>query len=300
MTCFRVYLVIIALVLGGCGAPPPAKNGVGAALFDPQKIAELEVKGAAPDGNISWTSLEVPAKPEFSPALAEQGKQFFARACAGCHGTEGKGDGPVPEKYKLNAAPADLTKPLQSIKIRSTAYSTAPADEDLFRTLTRGLPGTPMWSYRELSPSDRWALVAYIKTLSPQYATSTPRAEPLPQKLPDSPELRQLGAALFAKVCQNCHGNDGLGSPMMASDPSPGLRFARNGGAEMLGGSSEDDIARTLLTGFHTRSKMMSFKVYLYGDEPTAAEQKEGERKLWGAVHYTRELIAKQSANRKP
>src|SRR6185295_9059741 len=97
--------------------------------FDPAQIPELELKGAKPDGTVSWQSVKVLAKPEFTPEFVARGKAVFKKACAGCHGDGGKGDGPVPGKYNLTLAPADLTRPLASIKIRSTAYGTPPADE---------------------------------------------------------------------------------------------------------------------------------------------------------------------------
>src|SRR5205085_1874700 len=124
----------------------------------------------------------------------------------------------------------------------------------------------------------RWALVAYVKTLSPQYENPPPQPLAIPDKLPPAPDLLELGAGIYTKTCANCHGSDALGNPAMAGQPFPGLRFGRNGGGEMLSGNSEDDLARTLMTGFHTRSPMLSFRAYFYGsDEPNAAELKDGQ-----------------------
>ena len=41
-----------------------------------------------------------------------------------------------------------------------------PTDADLYRTLTRGLYGSSMPSFRHLSEADRWSLVQFIKTLA--------------------------------------------------------------------------------------------------------------------------------------
>ena len=51
--------------------------------------------------------------------------------------------------------------------------------EDIFRTMSTGLSGTPMPSYRDsLSESDRWALAYYILSLSA--FTDPLTGEPLP------------------------------------------------------------------------------------------------------------------------
>jgi cytochrome c oxidase cbb3-type subunit 2 len=54
--------------------------------------------------------------------------------------------------------PADLT---------SGQFKSGPAVEDIFRTMTTGLSGTPMPSYRDSLPEeDRWALSYYVLALS--------------------------------------------------------------------------------------------------------------------------------------
>jgi cytochrome c oxidase cbb3-type subunit 2 len=54
--------------------------------------------------------------------------------------------------------PADLT---------SGQFKSGPAVEDIYRTMTTGLSGTPMPSYRDSLPDeDRWALSYYVLALS--------------------------------------------------------------------------------------------------------------------------------------
>jgi mono/diheme cytochrome c family protein len=268
---------------------------------DPASVPELELKAERPDGTQSWAAIDVPARPQFTAELVAHGKDLFAKACAGCHGPEGKGDGPVPGRFDFVALPANLTMPADSIKIRSTMMESIPRDEDLFRTITRGMPGTAMWSYRALPAADRWALVAYVKSLSKAYAEQEPDAVPIPPKIPADADLIATGHTIFSTVCVNCHGTAGLGPvvPMNNQEtgkPYSGIAWARNGGTEMLGGSSEADLARTLLTGFHRRSPMLSWRTYLYGSsDPTPAQKAEGDRKFWGLVYYCRELMKNSS-----
>src|SRR3546814_14428817 len=66
--------------------------------------------------------------------------------------------------------PADLT---------TGQFKSGPAVEDIFRTMTNGLVGTPMPSYgRALPEEDRWALSYYVLALSA--FTDPLTGEPLP------------------------------------------------------------------------------------------------------------------------
>lgn len=107
--------------------------------------------------------VAVPPKPAFTSGLISFGQLKYQEAgCAQCHGAHGQGDGPSSKDLKDDwgqpISPTDLTfKPIKS----------GPEPEDLFRTLSTGLNGTPMPSYAEaLSDKDRWALVAYILSIA--------------------------------------------------------------------------------------------------------------------------------------
>jgi mono/diheme cytochrome c family protein len=54
-------------------------------------------------------------------------------------------------------------------KFASVPSGQIPRDEDLLRTVTRGLPESSMPSWQLLSEAERRAVVAYIKTLSPSF-----------------------------------------------------------------------------------------------------------------------------------
>ncbi|HWP22982.1 MAG TPA: c-type cytochrome [Candidatus Binatia bacterium] len=102
-------------------------------------------------------------KPAFTSGLISFGQLKYEEAgCAQCHGANGQGDGPsgkdLKDDWGQSISPTDLTlKPFKS----------GPEPEDLFRTLSTGLNGTPMPSYAEaLSDKDRWALVAYIMSMA--------------------------------------------------------------------------------------------------------------------------------------
>jgi len=89
-------------------------------------------------------------------ASIEAGHALFTTNCVPCHGTTGKGDGPVG--LTLNPRPADLTQ--------HTLPGVHP-DSQLFDWITNGFPGSQMPAFKTvLSDTDRWNLVNYIRTLS--------------------------------------------------------------------------------------------------------------------------------------
>jgi mono/diheme cytochrome c family protein len=80
-----------------------------------------------------------------------KGRRIFIQYCAGCHGSEGKGDG-----YRLlGPEPANLTKPMTKTK----------SDAALLQTIHEGKPNMPAWKVR-LSEHDSRAVLAYIRTLA--------------------------------------------------------------------------------------------------------------------------------------
>jgi mono/diheme cytochrome c family protein len=79
-----------------------------------------------------------------------KGKTLFIKHCAGCHGTQGKGDG-----YKLlGPDPANLTAPATRKK----------SDSALLTTIHEGKPNMPSWKGL-LSERDIQNVLAYIRTL---------------------------------------------------------------------------------------------------------------------------------------
>src|SRR5262245_55740807 len=94
----------------------------------------------------------------------ERGLALFQQNCSGCHGAFGRGNGAATREWYVGNYPRNFW--YGKYKSRSTPYAQMPADGDLFRTLTRGMYGSSMPSFRSLSESDRWCLVQFLKTLA--------------------------------------------------------------------------------------------------------------------------------------
>jgi mono/diheme cytochrome c family protein len=166
---------------------------------------------------------DAPGPPPDLEGRAQLGRRAWgARGCAVCHGARGDGRGVAAAAlYDARGAPADL------YDLRTSPLKGGDAPADLFRTLTRGRPGTPMPAFAELPPDERWALVAAIRAwratalgvgapapslrLPPPSADATPvpdrlwPARPLPPAtLADGGRPPAL-AALDAESCARCH-----------------------------------------------------------------------------------------------
>ena len=107
--------------------------------------------------------LYIGKPPPPTQQLLDRGKEVWEQAkCWECHGRTGKGDGEKAAGLKddegFTMVPADLTL---------GQFKSGPAVEDIFRSVTTGLSGTPMPSYRDsFSDEDRWALSYYVFSLS--------------------------------------------------------------------------------------------------------------------------------------
>ena len=110
--------------------------------------------------------VEIPKAPAFSQESAKKGKEVYARiGCPACHGQLGRGDGTsaptLKDDWNHPIRPADLTK--------RWTFRGGPTREDIYRTFTTGVNGTPMPSFAEsLSDAERWQLVDYITSLDPR------------------------------------------------------------------------------------------------------------------------------------
>src|SRR3970282_2967135 len=95
-----------------------------------------------------------------TPETLLKGKYICMKRCWFCHGLEGKGDGPVADY--LNPRPRDFTSGMY--KVRTTKDAEAPLDDDLFRTVTKGMAGTAMQGFEGvLNQGELWQGIFFIQ-----------------------------------------------------------------------------------------------------------------------------------------
>jgi len=217
------------------------------------------------------------AKPSPTPQLFEMGERLYKKQCAVCHGTKGAGDGQAA--YLLYPKPRDFTQ--NKFRLVSTATMEA-TDEDLFLTITRGMPGSAMPSWETLTPQERWALVYYVRSLTGQPNTQiNPESLiKLPQETPGTTDGIERGRKLFAEACASCHGPLGKGDGQQAMIDDAGFPLRpRDLTAGIFKGSSESrDLYYRLVAGL-PGSPMPSYAGVFTDEE------------LWALIHYVQSLV---------
>lgn len=105
-------------------------------------------------GSILLQSPDIAAVPASIPDL-NKSAQLYAENCATCHGESGRGDGPAVNA-QMEPSPTNFTDQ-QRAHARSL-YG-------LFNTITLGVEGTAMPSYKQMDREQRWALAFYVGSL---------------------------------------------------------------------------------------------------------------------------------------
>lgn len=232
-------------------------------------------------------------------AEAPAGKAIYDRHCAACHGVDGDGNGPAavwlyPKPRNFSAG---------QYKIQSTPAGSLPSDEDLYRSITRGLGGSSMPGFAYLSESERRALVSYVKQLT---ATTAPDGRKVlrfeeaaaagtlaaPITVPAEPPLTfdsiTRGRESYLKLqCGTCHGENGAGDGPSAKTlvdafgiPVPPRDF--NTGA-FRGGATGPDLFTRIAVG------VAGTPMVAYPDSViTPAER-------WDLVHFIQSLRRKDA-----
>ena len=169
-----------------------------------------------------WLDLDVPPRPEAGLASAEAGQEIYDTHCWYCHGDDGDGLGPIADY--VWPRPRDFT--IASFKLRTTPTGELPTDEDLFRSISLGLPGSAMPAWRSvLTVEERWQVISTIKTFGEgmfedeefdPYETVIDIGAP-PGGSVES--LVEAGRSVFLNSdCWECHGDAGRGDGPKSGD----------------------------------------------------------------------------------
>ena len=175
-------------------------------------LARALIAPALLSANFLWVSPALAQAPEPGSQDETRGeaRRLYDNACAPCHGRRGDGEGPAAPQLG-RPQPRDFTAAV--FKFRSTPTGYLPTDEDLFRIISMGVPGTwmPAWE-RLLSEEHRWSLVRFIKGFSDQFDEGVEPPPRIPAEPGSSPELVREGRFVYEVLnCWQCHGMNGRG-----------------------------------------------------------------------------------------
>lgn len=208
-------------------------------------------------GSLLGGSAEALKPKEETGQVKTKGKQIYEHSCLFCHGESGRGDGPAAFFNAAYMAPRPTDFTVGSFKFRSTPSGELPTDQDLFRTMTRGVPGY-MPSFRSLTEQERWNVISYIKTFYSGFQKEKPESIPLTlSPVPSTPESIERGRTVyFGSGCQGCHGDDADGEGNLARAKElvdqrglpiwPGDLTSR---FSLKNGSAPQDLYRSIMTG---------------------------------------------------
>jgi len=283
------------------GLPPaPGQPGLLAAAADlvaavsakapPQAVAS-QARALARDLMAQYPFAAVPAGP---PDLV-RGAQLYAEQCAGCHGTNGHGDGPAG--ISLNPRPVAFTEGARAAQRTPLAF---------FEVLSQGVPGTAMASFEVLPEADRWALAFYVGGLAytPAQRSAGEAAWRASAELPariatletltrtsEADLVPTLGAAPAAALIAYLRATPQAVSGAAAATDAGPLALARARMAESR---------HSYASGNRTAAASLALSAYLDGVEPVepllAARDQALLREIEGAMGQYRSQLGKGDA----
>jgi mono/diheme cytochrome c family protein len=151
----RALIPPLAFLLGGCewfstmSDPPSIDAHERAPLLAAEHTVPLD---GLPDYDLTNADARISNPQPSSPASLEMGRAYYDTFCAVCHGSAGRGDGP-------------LTKRFPAIPAIATAQVAGYTDPYVFALISKGRGLMP--EYSRIPVAARWDVVNYVRTLSP-------------------------------------------------------------------------------------------------------------------------------------
>ncbi len=207
------------------------------------------------------------------------GQEVYQANCAVCHGVAGDGNGPAASMFAIR--PRDFRPGI--FKFRSTASGTLPTDDDLLRTVTRGVRWTAMIGRFDLPEYARRAVIQYIKTFSSRFTKERPgkaMTVPSPAK---TANLVAQGKMLYDQLgCASCHGKTGQGN-------GPSAQGLKDDWGWPIWPS--DLTWRPLKRGSDIRETYLTLMTGISGTPMPSYARSLDSQQAWALVYYLESLV---------
>ena len=203
-------------------------------------------------------------RPPVTEESIRAGREIYMTTCSWCHGLAGQGDGPVPYFQSRTRAPRPRDFTTATFKFRTTASGEMPLEQDLFNTITRGVPGF-MPSFTSLSVERRWQVIYYVKSFAKEAWETEPEPIPVGDPVTSSATSIERGEELYQLFrCAECHGSSGQGDGPAAGEQRDDWGFLDlatdlTRPESFRNGHRREDIYRTFVTGLNG-TPMPSYK----------------------------------------
>ncbi|HEU4630326.1 MAG TPA: cytochrome c [Gemmatimonadaceae bacterium] len=191
-------------------------------------FADGKVLQAPPAGTVPRAAADT-EPPTLTPALLAEGRERFAIYCAACHGAAGFGGSVVATNMVARRPPS-----LRSAAVRALA------PRQLYAVVTHGFGVMPSYA-AELTPRQRWAVVAYVGELQRTPAAGAAAVEDSLRAL-DIARVDSLRAARDSARARAARdtlaGRDTLAARDSLATTGDAPDGARDDGAPRAGGAS--------------------------------------------------------------
>ncbi len=106
---------------------------------------------------VAKLALAAAPAPPLSVQLIEKGEAAYGTNCLACHGATGEGNGPLAFSQK---------PPPRNFK--TDPFKAGDSVEQIYFTITNGLPQTAMVGWPKLSDDERWGLAYLVRSVRPK------------------------------------------------------------------------------------------------------------------------------------
>ncbi len=230
---------------------------------------------------------------EVSGSVLAAGKRVYRANCAPCHGVDGDGRGQAASVSF--PPPRDFTA--AKFKFAGVSDRGLPADGELVRIITGGLPGSSMPAW-DLPDTELRDVIDYIKSFSPpgKGFRDPARRVSVPAIGPDpvGPEEREAaiaeGERLYHEVfeCAKCHPSQGQ-RPPRASVPKWSETYKSILVPTDFGRHQMRSVRRDRDSRHNLRDLYRAIAFGLQGPMPATIHL--GEANVWAVAHYVKSIL---------